>query len=404
MVFFLKIGFRNLWRNKRRTILASLAMGVGLAALILADGFWQGMINNMVETLTEGMLGQAQVHNEHFLKSLEIENVIKNKAVVLQKIENSHKTKVFTQRVISMAMISSAEEASNVLLYGVDIESEKALTVIEKRIVEGQINTLDGIAIGTKLKKRLGVQIGDRIVITMAEKTTGELAQGLFRLQAVFSYGSNEIDEGFVFVDRQKAAKLLKMPDEIHEIALKFKDNISEEERSTFLSSLKGDENIAESWKELAPGISSAIRMSDISTAIISTILIILVSFGIVNTLFMSLYERLFEFGVLRALGTRGADLLLQVVFEAGWLAFFSILWGIILATIIGGIWAVYGLDYSGVEFAEITFNKHIYFVFALGQFIIYPSLIFLVTIIVSLYPGTHAARMTLSEAMRRSL
>ncbi|MBT3983417.1 MAG: ABC transporter permease [Bacteriovoracaceae bacterium] len=405
MLLFFKLGFRNLFRNTRRSLIAAIAIGIGLASLILADGFWVGMLDNMIINVTDTFLGHGQIHQKDFQKSVSVENTISNLENVIKKLNGQENIVAYSSRVITMSLISSAEDSANVLLYGIDPKDEFKISKVEKRIIEGGSLEKDGdILIGHKQKKRLGVRLGDRIVVTMAQAHTGELVQELFRLKGVFSLGSDQMDEGVVFIKKSKAQSLLGLEGKVHEIAFRFKE-LSEVDNSVeFFQSLNSEQNIAESWKDLAPGVVSTIDMSTVSISILSTILLALVSLGILNTLFMSLYERLFEFGVLRSLGTRSRSLLLMILSEAAALSLLSMFFGIIIAIVIGGFWAKYGIDYAGVEFAEITFSDKIYFVFSVKQFVLYPILIFVFTLLVGLYPGIHATRITLADALKKSL
>ncbi len=129
-----------------------------------------------------------------------------------------------------------------------------------------------------------------------------------------------------------------------------------------------------------------------------------IVAFGIINTLFMSLYERLFEFGVLRAVGTRPSGVRKLIVFEAGALSILSIIIGSILGFIITFIVTKTGIDYRGIEFAGTTFHELIYPVIHFQQFIIYPAALFLFTLFIGLYPALIAGRMSIANALRKSL
>ena len=136
---------------------------------------------------------------------------------------------------------------------------------------------------------------------------------------------------------------------------------------------------------------------------IVGVILFGVVSLGIINTLFMSLYERMFEFGVLRALGTRPFSMGRLIVFEAGGLAVISIVLGLIIGFFVTYLVAQIGIDYIGIEYEGVTFTELLYPVLELRQFIIYPVLVFFFTMLVGLYPAFYAGRLNPVDAMRRS-
>ena len=152
------------------------------------------------------------------------------------------------------------------------------------------------------------------------------------------------------------------------------------------------------------PQLKASLELSDFSTLIIAVILFAVVALGIINTLFMSLYERMFEFGVLRAVGTRPGAVARLVVSEAAALSVISIVLGVIIALLVTGIVSKIGIDYRGIEYAGVTFTEKIYPVLRPIQFVKYPAWVFIVTTLVGIYPAVYAARLRPARAMRRSL
>jgi ABC-type antimicrobial peptide transport system permease subunit len=144
-------------------------------------------------------------------------------------------------------------------------------------------------------------------------------------------------------------------------------------------------------------------ELTDFSLLIVGLILFAIVSLGIVNTLFMSLYERMFEFGVLRAVGTRPRAVFRLVLSEAGALSVVSIILGLVISVIFVAWVASVGIDYTGIDYAGVTFREKIYPVLRFVQFVKYPFWVFVITTVVGLYPATYAARLTPARAMRKS-
>jgi ABC-type antimicrobial peptide transport system permease subunit len=154
---------------------------------------------------------------------------------------------------------------------------------------------------------------------------------------------------------------------------------------------------------QLMPQIKSMIDLSQISTLIMAVILIGVVAFVILNTLFMSIFERMFEFGVLRALGTRAFGISKLILFEAGSLAVISIILGALLGLASILILAAIGINYGGAEFYGLTFNELIRPEVRFMQFVIYPFWVFIFTLVIGIYPAIHASRIEPARAMRKS-
>ena len=144
-------------------------------------------------------------------------------------------------------------------------------------------------------------------------------------------------------------------------------------------------------------------ELTNFSLFIVGLILFGVVSLGIVNTLFMSLHERMFEFGVLRAVGTRPSAIFRLVLGEAGALSVISIGVGLVISALILIFVSHSGIDYTGIEYAGVTFREKIYPVIRVVQFIKYPFWVFVITTVVGLYPAAYASRLTPARAMRKS-
>ena len=152
------------------------------------------------------------------------------------------------------------------------------------------------------------------------------------------------------------------------------------------------------------PQLEAALKMTDFSTYLIAMILFGVVALGIVNTLFMSLHERMFEFGVLRAVGTRPFVTGQMILYEAASLAVLSIGLGALMGFVLTFIVSKTGIDYSGIEFAGVTFQELLFPVFSWQQYFRYPVWVFVFTIVTAVYPAVYAARLSPAKAMRRSL
>jgi ABC-type lipoprotein release transport system permease subunit len=408
MKLLVKIAWRNVLKHRRRTILSGLAIGIGLAGMIFVDGLYKGMLESMIRTATDTFLGQGQIHAGGFRDTLEVEKTIHNSGELLSSIDQEGLISHSSPRTVSFGMLSSSAGVRSVLLYGIDPEKEKHVSLIDEAVREGVYLAPEGegqILIGSKTAETLEVGIGDRLVTTVAQSGTGELSQDMFRVSGIFHMGIREADSVMVFINIQQSQAMLALGKDIHEIALMFNDIDDAGNRSLlFWDAYSQGGNEAIGWKDLVPQLDSVIEMTDISTVIMSCLVFAIVAVSIMNSLFMSLYERMFEFGVLRAVGTRPLNMALVVIFEAVSLSLISILIGIVLGFAVMQVLSVYGINYKGIEFAGVTITEFIYPAMALRQFTVFPLLIFAFSLIAALYPAVFAARLTPSRAMQRSL
>ncbi len=407
MKMFLKLAWRNIMRNKRRTIIAGTAIGIGLAAMIFMDAIMIGFKKDAIRSITGQFLGEGQIQAAGFRENMEPDLTIRHTENVLASLRSDPGVDRFTLRVLSQGMLTSSSGVNAVLVVGVQPETEAFLSQIDEVIIHG--NYFQGasgqeIIIGSKLADLLEVDVGDRLVLTVAQASGGELSQEMFRVSAIYSFNLKEMDGSMAFIRLEKAQSLLAIDGQVHQIALTFKNKmIGQTENDPFWARYSRDGNEALGWVKLQPQMKSILQLVQFAMVFLGLILFILVSLGIINTLFMSIYERVFEFGVMRAVGTRPFGVWKLIVFEAGCLAVLSIGIGLVVGFLLTFLFARIGFNYRGVEFAKASFNI-IYPILELRQFLIYPVFVLIFTILAGIYPALHGARLVPAKALRRTM
>lgn len=409
MTLFLKIAWRNLFRNTRRTIITCATLSLGLAVLIFTDAFMIGFSNNAIENATGSFLGDAQIHSRDYKADMEAHQVLTDGDVLEAKLAKNPHVNKFTKRIIAQGMLSSATQSQGLAIWGVDPESEKNISMFDDRLGTDSkyLPTKNSLLIGQALADELGINKGDRLLLTVAEANTGEPSQVLLKVDGIFSFGTKDMDMGIAAIHIDLARELMALPEEsYHELAFTLHDkklplNLDHQIWKEFSS----EESICESWLDIMSEFKMIISQRDIGMWIMGIILFSIVALSIINTLFMAIYERFFEFGVLKSIGTKSGQIFCMVVFEAASLAVL----GVIAGTIIGfgfTYWiAVNGISYfNGIEYSGITFYNKIYPTIELRQFILYPAVAFIFTTVISIYPALYAARLKPADAMHRSI
>ncbi|MBN1697719.1 MAG: ABC transporter permease [Spirochaetales bacterium] len=406
-MFFIKMALRNIFRNRKRAFLTGLIIGVGLASLMFTDALVIGMKENLIDSVTATFLGEAQIHREGFTDTQNSDKTIAGEADLVSGLSTDATIDNITRRAIGFGTISSPSNIGSVMIYGIDPSSEPALSKIDESIVLGDYleESKGGVLIGKKLAERLEATTGSRIVLTLSKVNGGELSQNLFRVRGIFKINSRDMDESVAFITLKDSQEMMGLGNDIHEIAVTFtSSDYAVRHGRRFEQTYSIDGNSAAAWPALVPQMSNVLALTDVSVAVMVVIVFAVIVFGIVNTLFMSLYERLFEFGVLRAIGTRPVVTGLLITTEAAFLALYSIGIGLILGCALNGYFAVAGIDYTGLELAGATFRERIYTVFQPRQFIIYPLIILLFTVVVSIYPARFMSKMRIVRALQRTL
>jgi len=402
-----KLAFRNLFRNTRRTVLTSLLISSSLIVLILVDGLMHGMTNVMVGGITHTLEGEAQVARKGFRNDFEVEYTIDDPASVISQLEENKTLEGFGPRVIIGGMIASSYNTTGSLIYGVDAKQELKVSRISEAIIEGQY--LSGepreILIGKPMAELLEVELGDRLIITAATVDTNEITQELFRLSGIFEFGPEEMDKNLVFINLVKAQSVLGMQDNLHQIARRFIDpEDAKNKELPLFKQLTNEENEALGWLDLQPSIGAMIEMAGFSTAIVGAILFLLTSLGVINSMFMSIYERIYEFGVAKAIGTTPRQIIQLVLFEALLLALISCVFGLVIGYFLGDYFSIHGIPMGKMEVSGVLLDGNMYTQLMLYQFVNFPIYVTLLTLAAAIYPATFASRIVPTEALQRAL
>jgi ABC-type lipoprotein release transport system permease subunit len=417
-MLILTLAIRNLFRNTRRTLLTILLIATSLSALILTDSITRGMTQTMVENLTHTLAGEAQIHRRGFRDNFSTDLYMADVEPIENRLSQDPRISAYANRVISGGMISSTYNISAGLIYGVDAAAERQVSKLEQAVTRGDYLSVSDhllisdasqasaaeIMIGEPLADLLEVGLGDRIVITLAAADTGELAQALFRVSGIFLFGTREIDENLVFINLTQARGLLEINGS-HEIAVRF--NEQDNNNLTSASALQhfNTPSIeALGWRALNPEIDAMLNMTGYSTLIVGTILFLLASLGVINAMFMSIYERIYEFGVAKAIGTRPSQLFFLIMTEALLLALISCLIGMLLAAATSLWFAETGIPLGDMEISGVAMSDSIPTVMAWSQYTSLPLYVLALIMVAALYPARFAARITPTDALHRSL
>jgi ABC-type lipoprotein release transport system permease subunit len=240
MWFYIKLAWRSIFRNKRRTYIAGTAIGLK---------------NNMIKSATAAFLGEAQIHRNNFRTTQTVEKTINNLESVVESLSREEIVDKFTLRTMSFGMITSPANVNAIVLYGIEPETEKYLSRIEDAIEQGEFfkeGDERDIVIGSKLAEVLEASLGDRVVITVSQAKTGDLSQEMFRISGIYRFNVKEMDDGMAFVLLKKAQKMLDLGANAHEIAIKFKElEYASQKDLPFWDKYSKDDNEIVSWTVL---------------------------------------------------------------------------------------------------------------------------------------------------------
>jgi putative ABC transport system permease protein len=317
-MMLLTLAWRNIWRNRRRTIIILTSIVVGVVALIFFDSYVNGFMQQMFESQLGTHTGHLQIHARGFEDDRIVQNFMTESSTPSAALKANPAVKAFSRRTVSYGLISSASNSAGIVLVGIHPDEEAGITTIKASVVTGRYLTdaRHEAVIGKRLAETLGVGLGDRIV-AMASSMDGSVGSEVFRVAGLFQSPSSAFDKMYVYVPIADAQSMLGVGDRIAEFAILTHDiaavgTVQDELRHTL-----GDTFEVLSYRELLPSLIIMIELVRQVMRVFYLIIGLAMLFGIINTMLMSVFERIRELGVLKAIGMRNGRLFRMIVLEA---------------------------------------------------------------------------------------
>lgn len=351
-MLLLKLAFRNISRNKRRSWITVLSVGVGLGALIFLWSFGDGTNYQMRENVIRLSTGHLQIHAQGFEKSLAPELLLPDTEALEARLRNYPEVVAMTERVRFEGLIGTSEHSRGILLVGIDPVHEPSVTWLGKFMVQGSYLTSQdprSVLIGSRLAEKLKVSLGDKVVV-MTQTLDGTMSGFAFRVRGIFHAGSQPLDEMTAFVSLPASQELLGIEHRVHEVVLRLRSSDRVPRVKARLDAeLAPHVFEVMAWNEITPEVQQWVSWSE---AVIRTILLavmVVIGVGIMNTVLMSVFERKKELGVMMALGTSPSQIFLLIVLETLILECLGILLGLL-----GGYLVTYYFSVVGIGFPEL--------------------------------------------------
>ena len=313
------LAWRNLWRNHRRTLVMLSAISIAAWAMIFMTSLIRGMVNEMLRDGIRSLPGHVQVHHSDFRDDPSVGNLVGMTSVDIGMALADAGIERYSARIRVPAVISSERESRGVLLLGVDPEREVAIDAIGSSVAEGRtLESIDdnGVIIGRKLAKKLDTDIGKRIVL-MSQDPDNEVADRGFRVVGLYEASLAAQEEAFVFAGRATIQRMLRIDDSVSEVAVVGEDYRVVAPLLTSVRAAIGGQDEVLPWMDIDRYLGTMMGVMDGFVLVWVIVIFLALSFGLVNTLVMAVFERVREIGLMLALGMRPASILGQIVVES---------------------------------------------------------------------------------------
>ncbi|MCP5048278.1 MAG: ABC transporter permease [bacterium] len=405
-MLMLKIAFRNIFRQKRRTILTSLSMCGGFVMAAFFIGWSDGTYGNIINMFTRNQSGHIQVHHKDYLDRPSLYKTIDQLPKIEAFLGESEDVDSWAPRLYSAGLAAVGEKSAGVRIIGIDPEHETRTTNFPQKVVKGKTFAPDATnetILGKGLAKLLKAGLSDEIVI-VSQAADGSIANDKYKIIGILDSGDELSDRMAFYLPLRVAQELLVLEGRVHEIAVTVNhlDNVEQVNAALSQKLTELDPDLAsEPWQVFARSFYVAMKADQEGMWIMLVVIILVVAVGVLNTVLMSVLERRREYGVLKAVGTKPGQIVKMVLLEVNILAVVCVILGTGVGLLLNYWASVHGytlaepISYGGMEFKTLLSEVNA------RSFYIPAITIFVSATLVGIFPAIKAAKTGPARSMR---
>lgn len=409
MGYFLRLCWKNLWRNRRRTLITVNAIGVGVMALVYLNNYYDAFHEQLVENAIRYQSGHLVFAQPGFMRDPTPRNFLPSTRTLESFLSTRKEVRAVSPQVVLQGLLSSPKGSANLWFKGVDPVREREATKFASNLVSGHflpLNVSRGIVLGAGLAEQLKAKVGDKVV-ALTQGIDGSIGNELFRVTGIFDTQS-AFDKTLAFIRISDARALLSLPEEaVHQVAVLLRrDADIQKVRTATRRQFPGAAWEALGWAEVQKNLMAMIELNRGVNRLIMIVILAISGLGIANAILMSLLERRREFGVMMAVGTAKGELMGMIAME-------TLLMGV-TGCAIGNLFGValtmyferVGFDLSWLTDEKLCVNG------AFIQMVSYPQVhwansgaitgaVLILSVLVSVIPVRQIARLKPVQALR---
>lgn len=406
----IRMAWRNVWRNPRRTILTISAIVFASTLLIFMLSFQLGSYGTMINASVRIHTGHLQVQAEGYQDKKSMRLVVPNPSAVGELMQGVPEVEAYTFRANAFSLASSKERTYGALVIGVDPVRESQVSTLKQLIRQGSYlaeHDTNQALVGHLLAKNLRVEVGDELTI-LGQGRDGSIAATVVQVKGIYRSGMDDFDRSSIHVPLRLFQDVYAMRGAVHEVvavgtALKHVSEMKKALQGGLKRLHKKDALVVLDWDELMPGLLQAIKLDLVSGIIFWFLLIVVVAFSILNTFLMAIFERTREFGVLMAIGTSPRRLTRLLLIESAAMTIIGIIIGTLFGCLLTWYFQVHGIDLGGASelMSQYGISGRMYPRLSLITALSGPGAVLIITLLTALYPAFKVRRLRPVEAMR---
>ena len=400
------LAWRNIWRHPRRTLLTIAAMVFADTLLVFMLGLQFGQYRMMIDNSLRIMTGQMQVQAAGYHDEPHMYRSIPAADKLAQAIREQAHIETVSPRAYGFVLVSSDKRTIGAQVSGVDPQYEPRVSTLPGLIKQGRYlrgSRSNEIVVGSILARNLKIGPGDELTL-LGSGRDGSIAATVAPVVGIFESGTRDIDRQMLSMPLDTFRDVFNMGDQAHSIIIGGERDQADRIAAVARAAMQGhDDLVLLNWEALLPGLKQAIQADFTSAWIMYAVLIVLVAFGMLNTMLMSVLERTHEFGILLALGVRHGKLGRMIITESAVLAITGMLIGMLTGGLLTWYFLVNGFSYPGMEAMSERFNIPSVFhpELSVRSLLPGPLAVFIATLLASLYPVWHMHKLRPIEALQ---
>ena len=396
-----KLAYRNLGRNKTRSLLSALAVGAGMALLLLMASVLEGEMRGALDNTIRLQSGHLQIRPASYDEgklSLKWEDLIANPEQVVDKLKSLPQVTEATPRLIASTILTIREESKGVQILAIDPESA-ANQPFREGMLSGEFLQRDdreGILVGNILAEKLQLEVGDRVNL-LVTTSNGDVVEQLFIIRGIYTTRTPGFDEGTVFMPLAKAQTITATENHASTIFVLLQDR---EQAEALEQALQSNTLQVLTWREQNQFVVQFEDYAGVFLIFLYLIVLGITATVVTNTLVMAVFERTREIGILAAIGMKGRGIMAQFLAEAALLATGGVIGGLVIGGALVAYFNVNGFYIGNMGITGVLFEDRIYAYLTLNNAITLALVTYIITLVASLYPARLAARMEPVEAL----
>lgn len=402
---YAKLAWRNIWRNKRRTLITTASIFFGVLLSAFMTSMQEGSYSQYITSIVNSYSGYLQIHKKGYWDDKIINNSFKFNDSLETKVKSVEEITIYTQRFETFSLASSEEITKGVMVVGIEPEKENEITNVSGKIKQGNYlkNNDNGILLGSSLAKFLKLDVNDTLVL-IGQGYHGASAAGKYPVRGIIKHPSPELDRMLVYMEIKNCQDLFSAPDMITSMVIMVHDNDEVSMTKQKLISVLSSNKEVMDWEEMNSLLLKQIESDRSGGVIMKGVLYMIIAFGILGTVMMMMAERKKEFGVILAVGMRKYKLILVVVLETIMLGMVGVISGVIASIPL----IYYFLNnpipmtgQAGEMMLQMGFEPAMFFSMTPSVFYDQALTIFVFTLIIGIYPVMNIRKLKVMNALR---